>query len=154
MAFLSRENDTRQEGDHVVQKTRADLSESFLSIEKELNIVARENFWCCQSCGLTVIDGEGVKFLEKNGEKPIGYVFYHEQDKDDLDRRGQSHLCFGSFKEKDDDASTIIGDKITDYMIREGFDIEWNGDVKTRILVKNIAIDKTIPLEMDVEWEE
>jgi hypothetical protein len=45
---------------------------------------ARQNFWCCQSCAWADIPKEKAKKA----------VFYHNQDRDDLQRTGKTMLAW------------------------------------------------------------
>jgi hypothetical protein len=81
-------------------------------------ITARENFTCCQNCGVSEIGAEG---------KGRGYVFYHRQDMKNAAEGGGLYLAYGP------DAS--IGREITDTLCRHDLGVEWDGDAKTRIHV-------------------
>lgn len=83
---------------------------------KELNNIgyfAKQNFWCCQSCGTNAIPADINK-----------YVFYHNQDNDSLQRTGSTYLSWGG------DANEIMS-------VFNKHDIKtyWNGNDDTRILI-------------------
>src|SRR5262249_2311741 len=55
-------------------------------------IVAREDFTCCQSCGLAEIGAE-----VPDDEKPRGYAFYHHQDAQGAAEGGGLFIAYGLF---------------------------------------------------------
>ena len=65
------------------------LTSAFKALRKE-GYFARQNFWCCQSCGwASVPDGKGDKV-----------VFYHNQDASDLRNNGRCHLAWSGDLDK------------------------------------------------------
>ena len=64
----------------------------------------------------------------------IGYVFYHNQDKEDLDKYKECYLAFGSFKKKI--KSKDIAEKIIEILFKYSIPVLWNGDTNTRIKIK------------------
>ena len=93
-------------------------------------------FWCCQSCGSTEL-WEMINDHENHGGKN-GYIFYHEQDKDDHYKNGRGYLAFGHYTEDDDETVKMIK-KVLPIFEKHNIKIEWNEQADTRLL----AIDLT-----------
>lgn len=87
------------------------LAPAFKALRKE-GFFARQNFWCCQSCGCAAVPED----------KAEAYVFYHAQDKDDLDRNGSCYLAFGG-----------NGAKIVEILNANSIKTEWDGSENSRI---------------------
>lgn len=109
----------------TIEEFKELLQKAFEELEFGHNIVARQNFSCCQGCGCAEI----------TDQKPdaIGYCFYHKQDNDDLIEHGSFHLAFGN--DVGDEAAIPIGQKIVDVLNKHGITNEWNGTHNTRIEV-------------------
>jgi hypothetical protein len=91
------------------------LTNAFKDLRKQ-GYFARQNFWCCQSCGWAAIpDGESDRA-----------VFYHNQDNDSK-RKGES-FCL---------AWSGDGNLICEILRKHGIEVEWNGDSGRRIEVIN-----------------
>jgi hypothetical protein len=88
-------------------------------------IVAREDFACCQSCGLAELGGEVV-----DGETPRGYAFYHHQDATDAATDGGLYIAFGRFEQP---PTAEIGREVADALADQGLAVSWDGDPTTRI---------------------
>ncbi|WP_306367758.1 hypothetical protein [Nocardiopsis sp. CC223A] len=102
------------------------LTEALYALE-EHGIVAREDFACCQRCGLLEIRDEGLD----DGSDPRGYVFYHEQDTGD----DPLHLTFDT-PDDSDEARTVLGGEVVGVLLDHGLSVEWNGDPDLRIKVR------------------
>ena len=85
---------------------------------RKLGYFARQNFQCCQSCAWSAIPDE-------KSEKA---VFYHRQDGQDLERRGECYLSWSG-----------NGYEIVSVLTQADLKCEWNGDPSTRI--KIIGLD-------------
>ncbi len=87
-------------------------------------IVAREVFTCCQNCGNAEIGDEFSR-----GQKPRGFVFYHEQDAErGVDGEGV-YLAYNGFDQ------AAIGAEVVAALRRRGLQPQWNGSTATRILL-------------------
>ncbi|GIK62643.1 MAG: hypothetical protein BroJett018_04370 [Chloroflexota bacterium] len=96
----------------------------------ELNragIIARQNFWCCQTCGHAAMDDELKKV-----RRARGYVFFHEQDTESAVQSGVLYLSFRS-RDYQRERMVKIGHEIVGVFKRYGFDVHWDGDAKKRI---------------------
>ena len=90
-------------------------------------IVAREDFACCQRCGVSEIRSEGLD----DGSDPRGYVFYHEQDTGD----DPLHLTFDT-PHGSDTTRTALGAEVVGVLRDHGLGVEWDQDPNLRIKVR------------------
>ncbi|MFA1540039.1 DUF6891 domain-containing protein [Actinomadura monticuli] len=96
----------------------------------ELNaraIVARENFACCQRCGLAEIRDEDH---DAGDDEARGYVFYHEQDTG----RRPLYLAFDT-PDGSEESRVALGDEVVGVLRDHGLVPEWNRDPGRRIAV-------------------
>lgn len=107
------------------------LSEAFAELNRA-SIIARQNFWCCQTCGIAAVEDELKKV---RGAK--GYVFFHEQDTESAVRTGTMYLSCGSVNAKKE-SIVQIGHEIVKVLTQHGFDVHWDGDFKRRILINHL----------------
>jgi hypothetical protein len=89
------------------------LSIAFQRLE-QAGYFARQNFWCCQSCGWADVP-------ESHADKA---VFYHEQDDERLVRTGEASLCWSG------DARFIC-----ETFEAAGIATEWDGNDRHRIRI-------------------
>ena len=102
---------------------KSQIAEMFKELRKK-KVIARMNFWCCQSCG---------------------YVFYHQQDEQGIGESKPSvHVAYGLTAELSKDASDDER-KEMDRKERElnrlmlitaqkcGLLVDWNGDTGRRM---------------------
>ena len=92
---------------------------------RKMGWFARMNFWCCQSCGCSAIPDEAKD----------KFVFYHKQDAEAIRSNGNImgmgiHLTHG----EGGDANEICA-----VLRKNGLDVEWNGDMGKRIMVKHLV---------------
>jgi len=100
-----------------VQIDKTNLTKAFKSLRKA-GYFARQNFMCCQSCaGAAIPDG-----TEK-------YVFYHNQDNDNL--KGGQDFCL---------AWGGDGHEIVKILNENGLETFWEGNKNKRIMVKALPI--------------
>jgi hypothetical protein len=104
------------------------LDSAFAALESQ-GILARQNFWCCVTCGCGAIGNE-------LRERPhaIGYTFYHEQDTEAaVDGYGIA-LNYGAV-ETTDAAACAIGARVVEELQKAGLKPQWNGSIEKRIEV-------------------
>ncbi len=103
---------------------------------RQQKILALQNAGYTQSDGL---DDVCQCYHEAGGEQSDieGYCFYHGQDVEAVMERGELLLAFGHVS-GEDDAGVEIGWRIKRAFEAAGFAVEWNGSIKTRLLVKGI----------------
>jgi hypothetical protein len=98
-------------------------------------IVAREDFACCQNCGVTEIGGE----VSESAVGVRGYAFYHQQDTDDAVEHGSLHLAYGPFNAEPQpgtDPIVEVGREVADTLRAQGLTVIWDGTAAQRILVR------------------
>jgi hypothetical protein len=95
------------------------IDSAFAALRDE-GFFAKAHHTCCQSCGLAEIPRN----------KESRYVFYHEQDADDLKENGKCNLAFGS--------SLWVGKKICKELHDSGLSVSWNGTLEQRIEVNGL----------------
>ncbi|KAB2345158.1 DUF6891 domain-containing protein [Actinomadura rudentiformis] len=100
------------------------LGEAFDELNAR-SIVARENFACCQRCGLLEIRDEDH---DGEDEQARGYVFYHEQDTG----RRPLHLTFDT-PDGSEDSRVTLGDEVVGVLRDHGLVPEWDRDPRRRI---------------------
>lgn len=88
------------------------LNIAFRKLRKE-GYYAKQNFWCCQSCGLAAIP-----------EDKDSYVFYHSQDFEDLKKYGTCYLTWAGNT-----------NKIINILNEAGVWTEWDGNLNSRISI-------------------
>jgi len=108
------------------------LTEAFKVLRKE-GFFARQNFWCCQTCACDDIGTKVEAMNLQQKEKFRGYVFYHKQDNDGLNRSGETYLAFGH---SEDEKSAEAGARIAEVLREKGITVDWDGKGTTRILAK------------------
>jgi hypothetical protein len=88
-------------------------------------IVAREDFTCCQNCGLSELGMEVA-----DGEVPRGYAFYHGQDARAAAEGADLYVAYGLFGQP---PTAEIGEEVATVLRGHGLTVDWNGDTGTRI---------------------
>lgn len=89
------------------------LNNAFRALRKR-GYFARQNFWCCQTCGCAAVPEEHAE----------SYVFYHQQDAEGLKRDGGTMLAWGG-----------DGYEIVKTFLEAGLTTKWDGSKNTRIWV-------------------
>ena len=118
---------------------RKKLTEAFKLLRKD-KIIARQNFWCCQSCACYAIE-KIIKILTEKGKTVQGYCYYHSQDNESLQKGNSFFLAFGnalhnSVAETEKEKQTLeVGKKIVKLLNGQGIQTEWNETSGTRIKV-------------------
>jgi len=88
------------------------ISKAFSELRKA-GYFARQNYWCCQSCGWSAVP---------EGREKV--VFYHSQDNDRKKAGQPFHLAWSG-----------DGKEICDILNKNGITTEWDGDKSQRILI-------------------
>ena len=106
--------------------------------------LCRNNIIALHNAGYTTSDGEyEVVEVERNlRENQItsdGYCFYHEQD---LSRavsleNPSLYIAFQKVDNSDNEVTLGVGRKVVKVLTKKGFEIEWNEDVNSKILIPN-----------------
>ncbi|MFC4021500.1 DUF6891 domain-containing protein [Micromonospora sp. GCM10011542] len=90
-------------------------------------VVAREDFTCCQNCGVHEIGADVPRTIE-----PRGYAFYHRQDAERVAAGSPVFVNYGAF---DGATAAEIGAEVANALRAEGLTVHWNGDTASRIQV-------------------
>ena len=107
----------------------ANLTKAFARLRKQ-GIFARQNYWCCQSCGCASVGND----VRENPGKYLGYVFYHGQDNERRRKNKDFYLAYGTVED-----SPLTAEKVAELVLENlavhGIKAEWNGDTGTRIKI-------------------
>jgi len=109
------------------------LDAAFLELES-IGIVARQNFWCCQTCGFSAMEDE-VEECRTRGQCVRGFTFYHEQDTERAVKGEGLYLSYCDVEGKEEEQAKI-GREIQEVLEANGLTTVWDGSVSQRILVK------------------
>lgn len=96
-------------------------------------IVCRQDFTCCQNCGVAEIGAE-IEDEAASGVAPRGYAFYHQQDTEGAVEGHGVHLSFGALNDEAGNA-LAIGTEIAAVLTRHGLVCIWDGTTARRIQV-------------------
>lgn len=120
------------------------FNELFKTLRKE-NFLAKQNFSCCNSCaGYELTE---IAFEKYNQNKPYkGFVFYHNQNTEDMKRTGFCYLSYGHITHYDENSipttiSTIdniedVGKRVVEICKELGLYFEWDGNPGSKIKIK------------------
>jgi hypothetical protein len=131
---------------HWPAVTDADrLERAFAALTGD-GVVSRMNFTCCRTCGEAEIADE-----VPTGAVPDGYVFFHNQDADQLEP-GRLHLAWGVFAPYADEAAYEhamhrIGNRIVDALGAQGLTVEWDGRPEHRITLTGLVWRRRLPAD-------
>jgi len=103
------------------------LDAAFAELEAS-GIVCRQNWTCCQTCGLAEIGGE-------LSERSRGYVFFHQQDTERAVEDGSLFLAYGACSD-DKAEQRAVADEIAKIIRENGLAVEWDGSLEKRMQVK------------------
>jgi hypothetical protein len=114
------------------------LDAAFGDLEANYGVLARQDYWCCQTCGCAAIADEMAETRKgKRNKKPpgaLGYVFFHNQDTEAAVERGGLMLAYGS-SDVLDERTRAVGRVIVGVLREHHLEPAWNGDIGTRIFV-------------------
>ncbi|HZW09889.1 MAG TPA: hypothetical protein VFF69_08290 [Phycisphaerales bacterium] len=115
------------------QTTDCDRLDAALAELESRGIFARQNYWCCGTCGCAAIDDE-MQQAAARGAQVRGYTFYHEQDTDSAVEDGSLYLNYGSADHPaGPQAAVAIGEEVRDTLERHGLSVHWDGTIERRI---------------------
>jgi hypothetical protein len=104
------------------------LSRAF-GMMRGFGLLAEQNYLCCQNCGVHAMQERAAKDYPANAQ-PLGYCFYHVQDRDFLKEQGVAHLAFNAFGSVD---SVWVGRIIVHCLKQSGVSVKWDGTAAQRI---------------------
>jgi hypothetical protein len=106
--------------------------------------LCKQNIIAIHNAGYTTSDGEYEvveveRTLRENQVISDGYCFYHEQD---LSRAitlkdSSLYIAYQKVNNSEDNVTLEVGKKIVKVLIDKGFEIEWNEDINSKILIPN-----------------
>lgn len=124
------------------------LTDVFAKLRKA-KLIARQNFSCCGGCALSEIMGD----IEEKKLTPKGFVFFHKQDTEHWEERKKRkpddawlHVRFGSIEEGDE-ADKAIGEIVAKEFREAGWDVDWDGDPRKTITVRESVTVPTPAVE-------
>lgn len=111
------------------------LDQVFASLEGQ-GIMALQNAGYEQSDGISDV---AQFYHEAGGEQSeiVGYCFYHGQDLERVMESGELWLTYGDIL-GDDGKGVEIGRRIKCELEAVGFTVDWDGSIKTRLLIRGI----------------
>ncbi len=101
-------------------------------------IVARADFTCCRTCGMTEIGGEAP-------EGARGFVFFHRQDTARAAAGEGLWLAFGALPAAPGDTAAV-GREVVTALRAGGLAVAWDGSADTRIQVTPLDWRKRLPM--------
>ncbi len=116
------------------KKTDCDRLDTVFDELNDSGIIALQNAGIDLDDGLEDVE---IEFEERGGHDANirGHCFYHRQDLHCTIDGGGLYLAFGDV-DGDDEKAIEIGHEIVAKCREHGFEIEWEGTIQTRILVK------------------
>jgi hypothetical protein len=114
------------------------LELAFDKLEEE-DIVARQNFTCCGTCGAAEIGAEMDDFADISGREAKGYVFFHQQDTESAVESGSLYISYGGADPSGPPEDSIaIGQRLLEVLQSVGLKPIWDGKINHRV---GLAID-------------
>lgn len=119
-----------------------ELKEMFRRL-RENNIVTIEGRSCCGGCTAGAADNHATD-LEAEGHEVKGAAYYHEQDLNECwDHKYEEGFCtydtdslYLGFGGRRDTSTAEVAGLIMEAAYQAGLEAEWDGNTRTRILVK------------------
>jgi hypothetical protein len=112
--------------------TDFDRLELAFDMLEDADIVARQNFTCCGTCGAAEISVE-IEDFETLGRRARGYVFFHQQDTESAVETGELYLSYGAANNTADAVFLQIGQEIAATLAAVGLKVHWDGKLERRI---------------------
>ncbi|OKK08236.1 hypothetical protein AMK26_04260 [Streptomyces sp. CB03234] len=100
-------------------------------------IVAREDFTCCRTCGMSEIGEEG-------DASSRGFVFFHSQCTAGAAAGHGLYLLYGGF-DGSEETTAAIGREVVAALGEEGLTVDWDGSPEQAIIVTGLDWRKRLP---------
>jgi hypothetical protein len=114
------------------------MNEAFKVLRRQ-GLVARQDYKCCMSCALSALETD---METPRNKKKRGFVYYHRQDKDSYENGYPLHLRYGAREEDDKEKSLAVGVAVCIAFARQGFEVEWDGNVDLTIQVRDASVEE------------
>ena len=138
----------------MIQRFAADTSlpangsDNYIRLRNVFDLLNRERIIAIHFAGYTLDDGFDevdtvFDFMKSNNIPRRGYCFYHQQDIERaMDKSIQClYLAFHSLN-GDVQLATEVGERISELLAENGFDVEWDNSPDSRIKINNFLWDK------------
>ncbi len=106
--------------------------------------LCKQNIIALHNAGYTTSDGEYEvveveRALRENQVTSDGYCFYHKQDlsRAITPKDSSLYIAYQKVNNSDDNVTLEVGKKVIKVLTDKGFEIEWNEDVNSKILIPN-----------------
>jgi hypothetical protein len=104
--------------------------------------LCKQNIIALHKAGYTTSDGEDEVVeveisLRENDVISDGYCFYHEQDlaRAISPENSSLYIAYQKIDNSDDKITLEVGQKVVKVLTEKGFEVEWNNDVRKKILI-------------------
>ncbi len=132
-------------------------NENFHRLENVFASLANENIIGIHNCGYDIEEGVNDAFelyvhLINNKFKPTGFCFYTYEDVEEAIEDEILRITFGDF-ENNEQKALEIGKIVYEHLLRENFDIQWDGTINNQIEISPFKWDKSYDDEKEYEIE-
>ena len=134
---------------HQAESLNWEKPTDFEKLVKSFDELNKEKIVSLHRAGYTRQDGESdcseiIEELKTIGITAKGYCFYHTQD---LERAiGDEKMLYIGFDSynREDDLAKEVAEKIVGILKKNGFNVNWNGSLESRIEILNINWKKAV----------
>ncbi|WP_405570884.1 DUF6891 domain-containing protein [Winogradskyella sp. Asnod2-B02-A] len=134
---------------HQIESLNWKKPTGFDRLVVSFDTLIKDKIVALHKAGYTRQDGEGdcaeiIEELSNNGIKVLGYCYYHTQD---LERAiGDEQNLFIGYDSynHNDELAMDVANKIVKTLESNGFNVNWNGSLETRIQITDINWQKTV----------
>ncbi|MBL8546833.1 MAG: hypothetical protein JNL81_10230 [Hyphomonadaceae bacterium] len=124
----------RDEEKQWKERTDCDRLDAAFAELDATGIAARQDFLCCQTCGVAAMPEEFER-MKQAGQEPRGYIFYHGQDTERGVEGMGVYLSFGHVTFDEDERAVAIAREVVAVLQRHGLKPDWDGTFGQRILL-------------------
>lgn len=130
--------------DNLIKKS----NDNYVRLRNVFDILNRERIIAVHFAGYTLDDGfeevrDVFQFMKRNEIPRRGYCFYHQQDIERaMDESMQFLMLAFHSMNGDKQIAMEVGERINELLIENGFDVEWDHSIDSRIKIKNFLWDK------------
>ena len=106
-------------------------------------VYARQAFMCCSGCASSALTTEIKNFNAKGLAKAIGAIWYHKQDAHGMNQGNDLYIGYGAAEAVGDCSRDLMTKRIGEILVAcleaEGLEVEWDGDIRSRVMVVSKA---------------